>query len=130
MPRSANGAGATAVSGKKTTAAACETAVNTLEHQFQRIFADRHRTGQLDLEAVEMSIRSSVHQTGADAVTELLRFDPPDSDHRSLPCDCGQSAQYLGMRSRPILTDPHGRGLGTHRSSLLSLFRCNRGQFP
>jgi hypothetical protein len=61
MPHSPNGAGATAVPGKKTTAAACEKAVHTLEHQFQRIFADRRRTGQLDLEAVEMAMRSSVH---------------------------------------------------------------------
>ena len=60
-----------------------------LEQQFQRIFADRHKTGQLDLEAVEMAIRSTVHQTGAAAVTELLRFHPPDDDHRSIPCTCG-----------------------------------------
>jgi hypothetical protein len=35
---------------------------------------------------VEMAIRSTVHQTGAAALTELLRFDPPDADHRTLPC--------------------------------------------
>jgi hypothetical protein len=70
----------------------------------QRIFADRHKSGQLDLEAAEMAIRSTVHQTGADAVTELLRLSPPDDDHRSLPCACGRVARYEGMRSRPILT--------------------------
>src|SRR6266851_8956463 len=103
MPLAAGGT-TTGVPGKKTTAAACEKASSELEHQFQRIFAERHRTGQMDLEAVEMAIRSTVHQTGADAVTELLRFDPPDSDHRSLPCACGHAAQYVGMRSRPVLT--------------------------
>lgn len=51
-----------------------------------------------------MAIRSTVHQTGADAVTELLRFPPPDDDHRSLSCTCGQTAKYEGLRSRPILT--------------------------
>jgi len=70
----------------------------------QRIFADRHRAGQLDLEAAEMAIRSTVHQTGADAISELLRFAAPDDDNRSLPCTCGQVARYEGMRSRPILT--------------------------
>jgi hypothetical protein len=68
----------------------------------QRIFADRHKTGQLDLEAAEMAIRSTVHQTGADAVTELLRLSPPDAGHRHIPCAC--VANYEGMRSRPILS--------------------------
>src|ERR1035438_5954759 len=67
-------------------------------------FPDRHKTGQLDLEAAEMAIRSTVHQTGADAVTELLRLSPPGDDHRSFPCTCGRVARYEGMRSRPILT--------------------------
>src|SRR5579863_9629837 len=104
MPHSANRTGATAVPGKKTTTAACEKAVDTLEQQLQRIFADRHKTGQLDLEAAEMAIRSTVHQTGADAVTELLRLSPADDDHRSIPCTCGRIARYEGMRSRSILT--------------------------
>src|SRR6516165_10077766 len=77
--------------------AAREKAAFQLEQQFQRIFHERHQSGQLDLEAVEMAIRSTVHQTGADAVTELLRFDPPGADHRSLPCGCGHTAQYVGM---------------------------------
>jgi hypothetical protein len=51
-----------------------------------------------------MAIRSTVHQTGADAVTELLRLSQPDDDHRSIPCTCGRIARYEEMRSRPILT--------------------------
>ena len=75
-----------------------------LEQQRLRIFADQHRTGQLDLEAAEMPIRSTVHQTGADALTELLRLSPLDNDHRSIPCACGRIAKYEEIRSRPILT--------------------------
>jgi len=51
-----------------------------------------------------MAIRSTVHNTGADAVTELLRLSPPDDGHRSVLCTCGRVARYEGMRSRPILT--------------------------
>ena len=51
-----------------------------------------------------MAIRSTVHQTGADAVTELLRLSPPQDAHRHIPCTCGRVARYEGMRSRPILT--------------------------
>jgi hypothetical protein len=58
----------------------------------------------MDLEAAEMAIRATVHQTGADAVTELLRLSPPEDDRRCIPCTCGRIAKYEGMRSRPILT--------------------------
>src|SRR5438045_3682468 len=127
MPRSATGTGTIGVAGKKTSATACQKAVETLEHQFQRILADRHRTGQLDLEAVEMAIRSTVHQTGAVAVSELLRFDPPDGDHRSLPCGCGHTAQYVGMRSRPLLT---AVGWARIERPYYLCAECKQGQFP
>ena len=98
-----------------------------LEQQLQRIFADRHRTGQLDLESAEMAIRSTVHQTGADAVTELLRLSPPDDDHRSIPCTCGRVARYEGMRSRPILTVV---GWARIDRPYYLCPACSTGQFP
>jgi hypothetical protein len=74
-----------------------------------------------------MAIRSTVHQTGADAVTELLRFEPPDDEHRSLPCDCGHAAQYVGMRSRPVLT---AVGWAQINRAYYLCPACNQGQFP
>ena len=74
-----------------------------------------------------MAIRSTVHQTGAAAVTGLLRFDPPDSEHRTLPCACGQTARYQGMRSRPILT---AVGLARIVRPYYWCPECHRGQFP
>jgi len=74
-----------------------------------------------------MAIRSTVHQTGADAVTELLRFAPPDDDHRSLPCTCGHAAQYVGMRSRPVLT---AVGWARIDRPYYLCSECNQGQFP
>jgi hypothetical protein len=72
-------------------------------------------------------MRSTVHQTGAAALTELLRFDPPDHQHRTIPCACGHVAQYEDMRSRPILT-----AVGWARIDrpyyLCPL--CHQGQFP
>jgi len=53
------------------------------------IFNGRRRTGRLDLEAIEMAVRSALHQAGAAALTELLRFAAPPADQRSLPCSCG-----------------------------------------
>jgi hypothetical protein len=74
-----------------------------------------------------MAIRSTVHQTGAAAVTELLRFQPPDDDHRTVPCACGQAAKYEGMRSRPVLTVV-GRARIDRPYYLCPA--CHSGQFP
>jgi hypothetical protein len=74
-----------------------------------------------------MAIRSTVHQTGADAVTELLRLSPPEDDHRGIPCICGRVARYERMRSRPILTVV-GRARIDRPYYLCPV--CHTGQFP
>ena len=43
----------------------------------QLIFRERPPHGGLDLEAVEMAMRSALHRAGA-ALTELLQHDPPE----------------------------------------------------
>ena len=68
------------------------------------IFAGRRRTGHLDLEAVEMAVRSAMHHAGAAALNELLRFPAPEAGQRQMPCDCGHAAAYRGLRSKPLLT--------------------------
>jgi hypothetical protein len=98
-----------------------------LTQQFQRIFDDRRSSGQLDLEAVEMAIRSTVHQSGAEAISELLRFLPPEDDQRCVPCACGQVARYEGMRSRPILT---AVGWARIERPYYLCRACHNGQFP
>jgi hypothetical protein len=45
-----------------------------------------------------------MHQAGACALTQLLRYDPPDADHRTIPCPCGHSAHYKELRSKTLLT--------------------------
>ena len=49
-------------------------------------------------------MRSAMHQAGACALAQLLRYDPPDADHQAIPCPCGRSADYKGLRSKTILT--------------------------
>ena len=74
-----------------------------------------------------MAMRSTVHQTGAEAVSELLRFPPPDHKHRTIPCPCGQVARYEGMRSRPILTVV---GWARIDRPYYLCPACDHGQFP
>ena len=92
-----------------------------------RIFSERHRTGQLDLEAIEMAARSAMHQAGAAALTELLHFPTPAVGQRILPCSCGQQAEYRGLRSKPVLT-----AVGKVEVSRPYYLcpHCHSGQFP
>lgn len=74
-----------------------------------------------------MAIRSTVHQSGADAVTELLRLQPPTDEQRRIPCACGQTARYEEMRSRPILTVV---GWARIERPYYLCPACQTGQFP
>ena len=56
------------------------------------------------MEAIETAMRSAMHQAGASALAQLLRYDPPDADHRTIPCPCGRSAHYKELRSKTLLT--------------------------
>jgi hypothetical protein len=93
----------------------------------RRIFAQRRKDGRTDLEAIETAVRSALHQAGAAALTELLQFPAPAADPRTLPCSCGQSAPYSGLRSKPVLTVV-GR-VEVSRPYYLCP-DCHTGQFP
>lgn len=92
-----------------------------------RIFSERHKTGQLDLEAIEVAIRSAMHHVGAAALTELLRFPTPAADQRTVPCSCGQLAQYRELRSKPVLT---AVGKAEVSRPYFLCPQCHSGQFP
>ncbi len=91
------------------------------------IFNGRRRTGRLDLEAIEMAVRSALHQAGAAALSKLLRFAPPPADQHTLPCDCGHQAHYRELRTRPVLTAV-GKVEVSRPYYLCS--HCHTGQFP
>ena len=92
-----------------------------------RVFAERHRRGRTDLEAVEVALRSGMHHAGAVALSELLQFAQPSADRRSLACDCGQQAHYVELRSKPVLS-----AVGEVRVSRPYYLcpHCHTGQFP
>lgn len=83
------------------------------------------KSGHIDLEAVEMLVRSAMHQAGATALTELLQFQVPDQ--RTMPCPCGQQARYRELRSKKVLT-----AVGTVEVSRPWYLcpHCHQGQFP
>ncbi|HEY3823632.1 MAG TPA: hypothetical protein VGL82_03695 [Bryobacteraceae bacterium] len=81
----------------------------------------------MDLEAVEMGFRASLHQAGAAALTQLLQFPAPAAEQRSIPCPCGQQAHYREPRARRLLTALGEVDLS--RPWYLCL-HCHNGQFP
>lgn len=89
------------------------------------IFAERHKTGRLDLEAVEMALRTALHAAGAAGLSELLHLPSPTQPRR--PCPCGGKARFKGMRTKPLVTV-----LGP--AELLRPYYwcsdCHQGQFP
>lgn len=72
-----------------------------------------------------MAVRAAMHRAGAACLSQLLQQEPPAA--RSLPCPCGQTARYRGMRSKPILT-------AVGEAQMLRPYylcpHCSRGQFP
>ena len=92
-----------------------------------RIFAQRHKDGRTDLEAIETAVRSTVHQAGAAALTALLQFPAPAAAPGTRPCSCGRAAHYGGLRSKPVLTVV-GRAEVSRPYYLCP--DCHTGQFP
>jgi hypothetical protein len=91
------------------------------------IFQGRRKTGRLDLEALEMAVRSAMHRAGAAALTELLEFPAPANSQRTVACPCGQPAPYRELRSKPVLT-----AVGQVQVSRPYYLcpHCHTGQFP
>jgi hypothetical protein len=46
------------------------------------IFKGRHKSGRLDLEAIEVAVRPAMHHAGATALTKLLQFPTPVAGQR------------------------------------------------
>lgn len=74
-----------------------------------------------------MAFRTSLHQAGAAALTQLLHFPEPVVGQRDIPCPCGHLARYRELRSRSILT-----ALGEVQLSRPWYLcpHCHNGQFP
>jgi hypothetical protein len=123
----APGRGLSLTAGRKTAEAIRQEVAREVDQLLRVIFRGRRKTGRLDLEAIEMAVRSAMHQAGAAALTELLQFPAPAADQRSLPCCCGRQAHYRELRSKPVLTAV-GK-VGVSRPYYVCS-HCHTGQFP
>ena len=60
------------------------------------------KSGQFDLEAVEMAARAASHQLGAKVLERLL--SAPAGYASTLACECGRQARFHQMRAKQVLT--------------------------
>ena len=98
-----------------------------VEHLLQVIFQGQRKSGRLDLEAIEIAVRSAMHRAGAAALSELLHFPAPANPHHTVACPCGRQATYRELRSKPLLTVV-GRVQISRPYYLCP--HCHSGQFP
>lgn len=68
----------------------------------QVVFAGIRKNGSMDLEAVEMLMRDSLHRAGAKGLGRLLSEPSPPVAQSA--CQCGRSARYHDRRTRQLLT--------------------------
>lgn len=113
--------------GKKTAAAVHEEIQREIKAWLSRIFSERRKSGRTDLEAVEMGLRKTVLHVGAAAIEELLQYEEPASDERQRSCRCGDTARYVDLRSKTILTV---LGKAELRRPYYLCGHCGEGQFP
>ena len=113
--------------GKKTAAAVHEEITHEIDQWLQVLFRCQSKTGNVDLEANEMIVRSAGHRDGAAGLTALLRVPEPPVQQRTIACSCGSQAHYRELRSKPVLTAV-GKVEVTRPYYLCS--HCHRGQFP
>ena len=58
----------------------------------------------IDLEALEMCIRSSMHNIGSKVFETLLNADGGGYQGKSLPCDNGHTYEFSEYRKKEVLT--------------------------
>ena len=66
------------------------------------IFQGLRKSGQFDLEAVEMAARAAAHQWGAVVLQNLL--NTAASFPAQVPCRCGQQARFHAVRSKQVVS--------------------------
>jgi hypothetical protein len=91
------------------------------------IFNGRRQSGGRDLEAIEMVVRSIMHQIGAAVLTKLLCLASPAANQRTIACACGHQAHYRELRSKPLLT---AVGKVEVSRPYYLCAHCHEGQFP
>jgi len=91
----------------------------------QVVFTGRRNSGKVDLEAVEMLVRNTMHRAGAAVLERLLSMPSPEPEH--VTCSCGHSAKHHGRRAKQVLT---ALGRVRFERSYYICPHCHQGHSP
>ena len=69
-----------------------------------RIIALVNKEGRIDLESLEMCIRSSMHEVGGSILETLLNADGGGYEGKSIPCGHGHTYEFLEYRNKEVMT--------------------------
>ncbi len=75
-----------------------------VERLLYRVFPDQGKKGVLDLEAVEMAVRHSMHQIGGVLLEKLVNADGGDHRGARISCGAGHEAEFIGYRIKKVTT--------------------------
>jgi hypothetical protein len=67
-------------------------------------FHGKERLGHFDMEALEVVIRSSMHQVGGVMLEKLINSDGGDYRGVSVPCSCENEAEFIDYRDKGVVT--------------------------
>jgi len=90
-------------------------------------YRDKERSGHLDLESLEIHIRSAMHEMGSTMLEKLLNSDGGDYRGATLPCDQGHVFEFKEYRAKEILTV---LGLVTIQRAYYYDQQCGQGYCP
>jgi hypothetical protein len=71
---------------KKTADAIHHEVAAEVDRLLRIVFSEQRRRARIDLEAVEMAVRSALHRAGAAALSQLLAFPAQRGDHDRVIC--------------------------------------------
>jgi hypothetical protein len=87
---------------EKTAEAIQQEVAQEVNRVLQVVFNGWHKTGRIELEAIDLLVRDSMHR--ADAATVQRLRSAPVSHDRKVPCACGQETHYHESRRKQLLT--------------------------
>ena len=67
-------------------------------------FKDKDRVGHIDMESLEMSIRTSMHGIGSMVLSKFINRDGGDYRGRTISCDKGHAYEFVEYRDKEVLT--------------------------
>ena len=68
------------------------------------VYRDKSENGNIDLEATEIYIRSSMHHIGSLMLEKILNSDNGDFQGKSIPCEKGHTFEFKDYRDKKLLT--------------------------